>query len=334
MPGDIASTEIKIDPPPTIVGATGLSPSDNHPTSFYVALEVDEKQGRTAELAPSPQLTIEWNACFLLRTDKASYIALRLYKCWKSVIPGHLRRDKADCESRATTEQLPGCDSKLTNTTLLAKAPFEKGFLSVKVERAAYTKGERPVVGELDKAIDHHRAPLRLRPPVHPDRSSSLNNLALTLSTRFKQRGDRADLDEAIELNRAALELHPPGHPLHSTSPSNLVVTPSTRFKQFMDRVDLDEAAELHRDLYAVSYTSTFSGWFNSVIGTMWAVDEIPRHMISAFFKVMFEHTKAASSLNLGCVHGGPASCPPRAEGRVRSRWGFMLPDAQCCVRY
>ncbi|KAH7918425.1 hypothetical protein BV22DRAFT_1041786 [Leucogyrophana mollusca] len=315
MPGDIASTERQIDPPPTVVGATGLPLSDDHPTSFYVALEMDEKQGRTAELAPSPQSPIE------LRTDKASYIALRLYKCWKSVIPGHLRRDKADWESRATTERLLGCDSKLTNTTLPAKTSFEKGYLNVKVERAAYTKAERPTVGELDEAIDHHHASLGLRPPVHPDRSSSLNNLALTLSTRFKQRGDRADLDEAIELNRAALALHPPGHLDRSMSLNNLAVTPSTRFKQFIDRVDLDEAAELNRDLYAASYTPTLSGWFNSVIGTVWAVDETAHHMVSAFYKSMSDYSKAAAG-------------PSRAGDRVRSRRGLVSPDAQCCVRY
>ncbi|KAH7917239.1 hypothetical protein BV22DRAFT_1135570 [Leucogyrophana mollusca] len=46
-----------------------------------------------------------------------------------------------------------------------------------------------------------------------------------------------------------------------------------------------------------------FAG-FKSVIGTMWAVDdEIAHHMVSAFYKNMFEHgmdyTKAAASLNI-----------------------------------
>ena len=46
-----------------------------------------------------------------------------------------------------------------------------------------------------------------------------------------------------------------------------------------------------------------FAG-FKSVIGTMWAVDdEIAHHMVSAFYRSMFEHgmdyTKAAASLNI-----------------------------------
>ncbi|KAH7918232.1 hypothetical protein BV22DRAFT_1134750 [Leucogyrophana mollusca] len=154
---------------------------------------------------------------------------------------------------------------------------------------------------KLDEAIDHYRASLSLRPAGHPDRSSSLNNLALTLCTRFNQFGDRDDLDDAIELNRAALALHPPGHPDRSMSLNNLANTLSTRFKLFGDRADLDEAAKLNRELYVVSYTPTFSGWFESVIGTIWAVDEIAHHIISAFYGMLFDYTKAAASLNLGC---------------------------------
>ncbi|KAH7918936.1 hypothetical protein BV22DRAFT_887966 [Leucogyrophana mollusca] len=76
MPGDIASTERKIDPPPTVVGATGLPPSDNRPTSFYFVVEVDGKQGRTAELAPSPESTIEWDVHFPLQgiVHRASFV--------------------------------------------------------------------------------------------------------------------------------------------------------------------------------------------------------------------------------------------------------------------
>ncbi|EPT05822.1 hypothetical protein FOMPIDRAFT_1045122 [Fomitopsis schrenkii] len=62
---------------------------------------------------------------------------------------------------------------------------------------------------DLDSAITLHREALELRPTGHPDRSSSLNNLAIALQTRFKQLGDRADLDSAITLHREALELRP-----------------------------------------------------------------------------------------------------------------------------
>ncbi|EPT05738.1 hypothetical protein FOMPIDRAFT_1111310, partial [Fomitopsis schrenkii] len=39
--------------------------------------------------------------------------------------------------------------------------------------------------GDLDSAITLHREALELRPAGHPDRSSSLNNLATALHTRF-----------------------------------------------------------------------------------------------------------------------------------------------------
>ncbi|KAH7917587.1 hypothetical protein BV22DRAFT_1135285 [Leucogyrophana mollusca] len=95
MPGDMESNEGKTEFSLTVVGAIGLPPFDNsHPTGFYVVVEVDGKQGRTVELAPSPQSAIEWNACFRLRADKTSNVALRLYECRKAVLPGDLRGGK------------------------------------------------------------------------------------------------------------------------------------------------------------------------------------------------------------------------------------------------
>ncbi|KAH7921867.1 hypothetical protein BV22DRAFT_1049316 [Leucogyrophana mollusca] len=143
------STKGKIEFLLTVVGATGLPPSDeNHPTNFYVAVEVDGKHGRTAELAPSPQSTIEWNVSFPLIAVKASYIALRVYECWEAMLPDHPRGDEVIWESRATAQQLMGCGSKFTNLTLPAKAPHEEGYLIVKVERGAHAEAERPVVDE------------------------------------------------------------------------------------------------------------------------------------------------------------------------------------------
>ncbi|KAH7928739.1 hypothetical protein BV22DRAFT_1082230, partial [Leucogyrophana mollusca] len=270
----------------TVVGATGLSPSDG--TDFYVVVEVDGEQGQTAKLAPSPQSIIEWNACFTLRADKASYIALRLYEHWKAVLPGHLGGDKPIWESRVTAEQLLGCGSKFTNMALSAKAPHEEGHLIVQAERTVHTEAERLVAGEslakprwqgemkglepsvvcsvhdhaaimyssleesydrekLEQAVDHYRVSLDLRPAGHPGRSASLVWLADALSTRFDELGDRADIDEAIGLNREDLLLRPQDHPDHSTSLCNLASTLSTRFNEFGDRADLDEATELHR---------------------------------------------------------------------------------------
>jgi hypothetical protein len=60
----------------------------------------------------------------------------------------------------------------------------------------------------------------------------SLNNLANSLSTRYKQLGAMQDLDEAIVLDREALGLHPQGHPDHSMSLSNFAIRLAARYNQ------------------------------------------------------------------------------------------------------
>ncbi|KAG2128394.1 CHAT domain-containing protein [Suillus cothurnatus] len=59
-------------------------------------------------------------------------------------------------------------------------------------------------------AVEQRRAALKRCPPGHSDRSDSLNNLAISLGDRFRQRGVPSDLDESIELFRDALLLRPP----------------------------------------------------------------------------------------------------------------------------
>ncbi|KAH7909374.1 TPR-like protein [Hygrophoropsis aurantiaca] len=251
------STEGKTEISLTVVGGTGLSPSDdNRPMRFYVVVEVDGKQSRTDERVPSPQSTIEWDACFPLKADKVSQISFRLYEC--SATSHHLRGDKLIWETRVIAEQLLGCNSKFTYMTLPAKAPYGEGHLIVKVELAADTEVEFPV-GErhhgedLEQEIDWHRALLHLRPLGHPLHSMSLSNLANALSDRFKQFGERADLEKALELHRAALTLRPQGHPRRAVSLNNLASALSIQFEQFGDRANLDEAIELNRTALALN---------------------------------------------------------------------------------
>jgi CHAT domain-containing protein len=78
----------------------------------------------------------------------------------------------------------------------------------------------------------------------HPDRSSPLNNLANTLSIRFKHQGDEQDLDEAIALHRQALSLRSVGHPDRVMSFHNLGNVLSTRFEHRHNREDLSDALE------------------------------------------------------------------------------------------
>ncbi|KAF8132924.1 CHAT domain-containing protein [Boletus edulis] len=103
-------------------------------------------------------------------------------------------------------------------------------------------------MADLDEAIVLDRVALELRPQGHPDRSMSLNSLAVGLSTRYKQLGAMVDLDEAIVLDRVALELRPQGHPDRSMSLNSLAVGLSTRYNQLGAMVDLDEAIVLDRE--------------------------------------------------------------------------------------
>ena len=91
------------------------------------------------------------------------------------------------------------------------------------------------------------RQALELYPPPHPNRSSTLNNLALALRSRFEQEGQKNDLDESIYLHRQALELHPPPHPNQSISLNNLAVALQSRFEQEGQQNDLDESIFLNR---------------------------------------------------------------------------------------
>ncbi|KAG1847947.1 CHAT domain-containing protein [Suillus tomentosus] len=102
-------------------------------------------------------------------------------------------------------------------------------------------------MSDLDEAIELNRAALLLYPSGRSDRSMPLNNLAISLQDRFKQRGMMSDLDEAIELHRAALLLRPSGHSDRPMSLNNLAASLRGRFEQRGMISDIDEAIELHR---------------------------------------------------------------------------------------
>ena len=103
-------------------------------------------------------------------------------------------------------------------------------------------------LGDLEEAIPLQRDALELRPPGHPNRPSSLINLARCLSTRYDQLSAMGDLEEAIILQREALELCPTGHRHHSPSLSNVALYLSTRYDRLGAVADLEEAIILHRE--------------------------------------------------------------------------------------
>ncbi|KAG2071255.1 hypothetical protein BDR04DRAFT_1154656 [Suillus decipiens] len=103
---------------------------------------------------------------------------------------------------------------------------------------------QRGVSSDLDEAIVYDRAALFLRPPGHPARFDSLNNLALDLATRFTH--VLSDINEAIEYDRATLFIRLPGHPARFDSLNNLALDLATTFTYVPS--DVDEAIALNRD--------------------------------------------------------------------------------------
>ncbi|KIJ90397.1 hypothetical protein K443DRAFT_549293, partial [Laccaria amethystina LaAM-08-1] len=99
---------------------------------------------------------------------------------------------------------------------------------------------------DLDEEITAFRH--GLEPGPHPDRSTSLNNLANALQDRFERRGAPNDLDEAMSLHREALLLRPAPHPDRSTSLNNLANALRTCFERRGASDDLDAAMTLHRE--------------------------------------------------------------------------------------
>ena len=87
-----------------------------------------------------------------------------------------------------------------------------------------------------------------LCPPGHPDRSSSLINLANHAWSRYKQLRWMDDLNEAIVLCWEALSLCPPGHPYRLISLSNLAVCLSSRYNRLGGMDDLNKAIVLDRE--------------------------------------------------------------------------------------
>ena len=101
---------------------------------------------------------------------------------------------------------------------------------------------------DLDEAISLYRQALKLFPPMHPNRSDLLTNLANALENRFEQGGQQTDLDEAISFHRQALNLRI-SHPNRSDSLNSLASLLWTKFEQKGQQTDLDEAISLFRQV-------------------------------------------------------------------------------------
>ena len=90
-----------------------------------------------------------------------------------------------------------------------------------------------------------HRSALALCPTGHPDRHSSLYELAWCLLNRNRRQRTLPDLEEAITLERAALSLHAEGHPDRWRSLHALAVSLKDRYNEQGNMADLEESITL-----------------------------------------------------------------------------------------
>ena len=99
---------------------------------------------------------------------------------------------------------------------------------------------------DLDEAITYNCEALRLCPLGHPGRSTSLNNLANGIFTRYKQFSRMEDLEDVIRHRREALSLHPADHPDCSKSLNGLASAVLARHVQSGGAEDLKESFMLY----------------------------------------------------------------------------------------
>jgi hypothetical protein len=108
-------------------------------------------------------------------------------------------------------------------------------------------------IEDLNQAIALHRDGLAMRPPGHPQRRMSLNNLATSLSLYVRERGPCAgEIDEVISLQREALDLLPQGHEDTSMYLSNLAINLRYCYEMAVPIADLEEAIRLGREALAL----------------------------------------------------------------------------------
>jgi hypothetical protein len=117
-----------------------------------------------------------------------------------------------------------------------------------------------------------------LRPHGHPLRSTSLNNLAVHLSTQYNLLEAMDDLDEAIVLGREALNLRPQGHPNRSGSLDNLASYLCNRFTRLKHLQDKEQLFSLYALLVHFRLPLVFLSLEH---GSVWRrITSIPRYSI------------------------------------------------------
>ncbi|KAJ2915115.1 hypothetical protein MD484_g5296, partial [Candolleomyces efflorescens] len=103
-----------------------------------------------------------------------------------------------------------------------------------------------------EDAVAAFRCALDLRSGLHPNRASTLDNLANCLSSCYNQNGNIDLLKEATSLRREALGLCPPPHPLRDLLLNNIAINLQSLYDRDGDIAKLNDASSLHREALAL----------------------------------------------------------------------------------
>ena len=93
----------------------------------------------------------------------------------------------------------------------------------------------------LQEGVHDLRIAIRFVPDDHPKKAECINNLGVSLVTRFECLGDIDDLEEGITVQLQAVGLTPDGHPHKAGRLDNLRISLLTRFARLGNIRDLDE---------------------------------------------------------------------------------------------
>ncbi|KAI5988773.1 hypothetical protein EDD15DRAFT_2198856 [Pisolithus albus] len=104
-------------------------------------------------------------------------------------------------------------------------------------------------ITDLNEAITLYRHTLQTCPAGHPDRASSLHDLAQCLADRFREQLAAADLDEAIPLQQEALQLLGPGDAGYDISQRCLMTYVQMKIKAQLTMMSSDDSGVTHLDV-------------------------------------------------------------------------------------
>ena len=168
-------------------------------------------------------------------------------------------------------------------------------------------------VEDLEEAITCHRQALALFPHGYLNRSTSLNNLATAMSTRFEQLGKTDDLEESITCHGQALVLQVHDHPGRSSSLNKLAYAVSARIKQSGSKADLLDTVKYFSEAKNILPTGHSH---QSSVGLSLAILLINSVVISPNWKKAFTVTKAFELFEHAANHS-PASAKERFDAAV-----------------